>query len=330
MWVIIVVVGLLLIATIVNRMGARDRTPPLVRHEKALAALAELSHQPRPAVPDTPSADLPAGHIRILSEAPPPAPRKRPARRPAAASRRTKTASARARHPSGARARPTPAAESARPTIHIGFDAPDEPAGIDPAVADEHGTDAEPVVMPAFAPTALPAVPLATTHPTTRRHDRRLVTRTAVVAAVIVGGGAVGMALAGGGNAHRKNTSPPRRVSTQVTAPATTAVPVPTTAAPPAQLAAQVTATGDANVSVPGSSFTLAMHATGMCWVQVSAANGQTLFTGTLYPGQDQQLIGTAPLVVRLGNTPGMTLTINGTALDLNGVAKTANVHFLS
>ena len=327
MWVIVVVAGLLLIAAIVNRMAARDRTPPLERHERALAALAELATQPRPSVPATPGAELPSGHIRILDSAPPASARKRTTRRPAAAKRRTPATRARTRRPNSTS--PPPIEDPARPTIHIGFAEPiDEPT---PDRAEPPTpVPAEPVVVAATsaAPAPPAATPLALGPTRRRRHLHPPATRAAVVAAVVVGGGALGMALAAGGNNGRGTGNTPRAVA-PVTATVSTTLPPPTT--PPVQLAAHVETlpTGDANVSVPGP-FTLALHATGMCWVQVSGANGQTLFTGTLYPGQNQQVSGAAPLVVRLGNTPGMTLAVNGAALDLSGVAKTANVRFLS
>jgi len=329
MWVIAVVAGLLFVASIVHRYGSRDRTPPLERHEKALAALADLAHQPRPAVPEAHETGVPPGHIRILAQAPDRIPRKRATKRPAAAvNRRTKTAAARARHPStGKRVH---ADVSARPTLHIGFDQPVEPIDIEPPDAAPDTPPPEPVLSPAPAPDARPAVPSAASWANPRRHRYRGATRAALVGAVIVAGGAVGMAIAGGGTHHKSSGRAPR-VADQpaaVTEPPTTAAfATPTTA--PARFTSQILPTGDANVSVLGS-FTLTLHATGMCWVQVSAANGQTLFMGTLYPGQNQQLVGSAPLVVRLGNTPGMTLTIDGTALDLNGVGRTANLHFLS
>jgi hypothetical protein len=329
MWVIVVVAGLLIVATTVHRLRSRaDRVPPLERHEKALAALADIAHEPRPPVPEPHETGVPPGHIRILPEPPDRVPRKRATKRPAAAvNRRTKTAAARARHPStGKRVH---ADVAARPTLHIGFEQPGEPIEATLSDTAAAGTPAEPVFSPAPAPDARPAVPSAASWAKPRRHHSGRATRAALVGAVIVAGGAVGMAIASGG-AHPKASARAPRVADQpaaVTEPPTTAALPPTTA--PVRFTSQILPTGDANVSVPGA-FTLTLHATGMCWVQVSAANGQTLFMGTLYPGQNQQLVGSAPLVVRLGNTPGMALTIDGTALNLNGVGRTANLHFLS
>jgi hypothetical protein len=62
--------------------------------------------------------------------------------------------------------------------------------------------------------------------------------------------------------------------------------------------------------------------------VQVTDANGRTTYEGVLHAGQAQQLGGTSPLTIRLGNTRAITISVNGTQLDLAGVANTANVHF--
>ena len=64
--------------------------------------------------------------------------------------------------------------------------------------------------------------------------------------------------------------------------------------------------------------------------MQVTGPFGQTLYQGTLYAGQAQQVDGATPLVVRLGNTPAVGLAVDGTQLDLSGVGRTANVRFMS
>ena len=121
------------------------------------------------------------------------------------------------------------------------------------------------------------------------------------------------------------------RTPTQVpAAPRTTTAPATTTPTTAATLVGQLVAlpTGDASVSVRGP-FTLSLQATtGRCWVQVTGATGQTLFEGTLQQGQVQTVSGAPPLTVRLGNTRTITLRVDGSNLDLAGVANTANVRF--
>jgi cytoskeleton protein RodZ len=146
------------------------------------------------------------------------------------------------------------------------------------------------------------------------------------VAATIVG--AVLIATASGHSSGKRASSRPPAAQAQA-APRTT---VPATTTPPttaATLVGQLVTlpTGDASVSVRGP-FTLALQATGRCWVQVTGANGQTLFEGTLQQGEVQTVSGAAPLTVRIGNTRSIALRVDGSNLDLAGVANTANVNF--
>jgi hypothetical protein len=52
------------------------------------------------------------------------------------------------------------------------------------------------------------------------------------------------------------------------------------------------------------------------------------LFTGTLHAGQQQQLPVAGAIVVRLGYTPAMSISVDGVTLDLSGLAQTANLDF--
>ena len=158
------------------------------------------------------------------------------------------------------------------------------------------------------------------------RPSRRVVSAAGIgVAVAATVAGAVLITTNGHGGAKVASSKPPARVSVvPTTAPA-----APTTSTTAASLVGQVvpTPTGDASVAVHGP-FTLSLHATGRCWVQVVGATGQSLFEGTLNPGQTQSVSGAPPLTVRLGNTRGITLLVDGSNLDLAGVANTANVQF--
>ena len=70
--VVIVVIGVILIATAgANAIAARrNRNDALLRHERALAALRELSAHPDPQRSVPPSAPPLTDHVRILSEPP--------------------------------------------------------------------------------------------------------------------------------------------------------------------------------------------------------------------------------------------------------------------
>jgi hypothetical protein len=116
-------------------------------------------------------------------------------------------------------------------------------------------------------------------------------------------------------------TAPPAAA----TPPTTVAAPPP--AAPAVQLVTSSSGDGTVTVAVP---FTLTVATTdGRSWVSVEDSNGRALFEGTLEANQTKQISAVAPLVVRLGNTPAVRLTVNGTDLSLAGVGQTANVEFV-
>src|SRR5690348_12204333 len=82
MWVIVAVVGLVIAAVVLNHFASRDRSAPIERHERALAALRGLAEHPQPVVRDVaPPPALPDEHIRILGDVPPEAARPVRARR---------------------------------------------------------------------------------------------------------------------------------------------------------------------------------------------------------------------------------------------------------
>ena len=78
------------------------------------------------------------------------------------------------------------------------------------------------------------------------------------------------------------------------------------------------------------SPFRLTLRASGTCWVEITDATGHTLFTATLHSGQQQQIPGAGPIVVRIGYTPAMTISVDGIDLDLSGLGQTTNLSFQS
>jgi hypothetical protein len=317
MWVIPVIAVLILAAVMLNRFLTRETAHPLERHERALEALRELSEKPRPVVRDLqPPPALPSEHIRILPDTPDEAPKRRPrSRRP--------VTSARSRRAASRTVQPDPVE---LPVIPIGnadvealprTPAPPAPPPAEPAAAVAPGVQELPVPPPSRWAESSGSWP-----------SRRVASAVGVgVAVAATLAGALLITTANGhGGAKGASSRPPAQAAaaprTTVPAPTTT----PTTAA---TLVGQLVAlpTGDASVSVRGP-FTLALQATGRCWVQVTGANGQTLFEGTLQQGEVQMVSGVAPLTVRLGNTRGIALRVDGSNLDLAGVANTANVNF--
>lgn len=319
MWVIPVIAVLIIAAVVLNRFLTRDTTHPLERHERALAALRELSEKPRPVVRDlAPPPALPSEHIRILGDGPDDVPKRRQRSRRSAASARSRRAGARTVQPDPVEL----------PVIPIGDADEDEPA-LPPTPAPKAPA---PAAQPAAAVAAaevpeLPVPPPSSwAEPNRPWMSRRALTSAGVgvaVAATFVGAFLI---TTENGHGSGNHASPPVQVPA---APRTTAAPsttTPTTAALPGVQLVNLP-TGDASVSVRGP-FTLSLQATGRCWVQVTGATGQTLFEGTLLQGEVQTVSGTPPLTVRLGNTRGIALRVDGSNLDLAGVANTANVRF--
>ncbi len=315
--IVIVVIGLVLIATAGAQMMVvrRRNVDPLVRQERAIAALRDVAEHPHPLVADPHPELPPTRNIRILDEPPADAAaRRRRARRAAAARRRAETPM----HPANIASRPTAAQLPTRPEtiLHI--------------PAEDFGGPELPPAVP-----ALPSVDIEPTHlresRTRSRPPHGHVSRRVKVGAILTTGLAVAVAAvvafapSGGGStkgaASTVPTSPPPPTPTTKHAPATTAT------TPPAVqvVAAPGGISGTVVVAVP---FTLAMTTSAPCWVMVQTNTGQTLFEGTLLAGQSKSVSGAGPLTIRMGNTSAMQMTLNGTPLDLAGMAKTANVQF--
>jgi len=73
---------------------------------------------------------------------------------------------------------------------------------------------------------------------------------------------------------------------------------------------------------------TLTLRTTHACWVLASSQDGQTLYTGTLQSGQQQQIPATAPFALRLGNSAGIAVFVNNLPVSLTGVAQTTTLTF--
>ena len=317
----IVVIGILVIALAgLNAwIGRRRKGDSLERHERALNALRDLADhpQPIPAVPEPPPTD----HVHILDERPAGAPpQRRRARRPAAK-----------RNPAAARSRAR--ALESRPTA---AQLPTRPSGPRPPA-----TPSAPEPPPVHIPE--PALRFDDIAPTTpsmfsTRHERprfelprlRISARAAAVAAlaaatVVLVGTLAAVGITAGGSPSHGRAAPPRRPAA---APPTTVKRTPPTTAPKPAVQLVANATGNGTVTVP-TPYTLTLTTTtSPCWVSVDDSTGHTVFTGTLQPGQHQQVTGTGPLTVRLGNSPAVQISVNGSPLNMAGVGKTASVQF--
>ncbi len=331
MWALGVLGAAVAIGAVARSLAVRDNVPPMERHLRALEALRELSEHPTAIETVPPSDDFSTDHVRILEGAPTdPRPLRRTSKRPAARTTRS-------RRP--AKTRAAARAETDRPTIQIRpptgrvpsltpdactegarpFTGP--PAEPPPAFPEPAPVDAWSALEPARPP-GRPRVDLA------RLADRPArvyaaagVTATVLVAIVVVAAGL------GGGGPHRAAATPshPRPALLPATAPSTTAS-TPTTVVTQVAAVVDRSPTG-ATVSVH-SPFQLTLEANGTCWVEIRDSAGNTLFTATLHSGDRQQIPGSGPIVVRLGYTPAMTISVDGVGLDLGGLAQTADVSF--
>jgi hypothetical protein len=360
MWALGVIAGLLLIGALARHFLQRDNVPPMERHLRALETLRDLAEHPHPAVVDVaPVPEISTEHVRILESAPAGAKptRRATAKRPAAragARRSTKSRVGATRpeverptiviRPAAERTRPEPVAFPVAPLspapVVAGSVVP-EPVVPEPVVPEPVVAQAlvpEPLAPEPLAPEPLAPEPLAADPVVTARGPRlsreRLTsipapvrTGAAAIATVVV---AMGVLVAAGSSGHGASHAPAR--VTREAAPASRVISTPTTSPRKpvvTPVAARLTRTtaGGGMVSVH-TPFQLTLHATGTCWIQITDTAGRRLFTTTLHPGQEQKIPGAESIVVRLGYTPAITISVDGATLDLSGLSQTANLNF--
>jgi Domain of unknown function (DUF4115) len=107
--------------------------------------------------------------------------------------------------------------------------------------------------------------------------------------------------------------------------PTATTAPVTTTTTSPAVPRVVVSAAGNATVAV-AFPVTLTIRATAPCWVQASDESGRVVYQATLQPGQEQEIPAGGPLVVRLGNTTAVEVSVGDARLALTGIGNTADL----
>lgn len=127
-----------------------------------------------------------------------------------------------------------------------------------------------------------------------------------------------------------QEASAPGLVNAPASAPAalnavaanTAAVNAAPVAAKPAQ-GATPTASAPVPAPVPGvGQVPLRVKITDESWVEVVDAKGQVLLSKLLRPGDEQNLVGTPPLKIRVGNVAGTELTLRGSAVDLKSQSR--------
>lgn len=90
------------------------------------------------------------------------------------------------------------------------------------------------------------------------------------------------------------------------------------TTAPPSVLVPRSSTAGGADYVVTTASFSVQVDTTGSCWMEVGpAAGGPYSFVGTVPAGQRKVFPASSRLWVRLGAPANVTVTVDGTPLQL-------------
>ena len=190
--------------------------------------------------------------------------------------------------------------------------------GVDDLVFVDEAAPGRPGEIPRLSPLTLPG---GLTRPG-RGHRRQgasrgrstprllpLVAAVAVLAVVI--GAAVALAPSHPSKANTALHRPSTKSKSCTTAPRTT---VP----PPAQVHASSSTSSTAVYGAPATSYTVALQATGPCWVEATtAATGNVVWTGTMTPGQTRSVPATGSLILRLGAPQDVRITLNGSPVVL-------------
>jgi hypothetical protein len=283
------------VVTLSARHLGRENVAPMERRARALDALRRLPDRPVPRGDGVahPS-DLPSGHVRILAEPPPDAYRRTKADRRTTRGHAQKLRTAEAR-----------AAAVVRPTIEIH-------GRLSPLREHCRVVPSETAVEPAL--------------PVMRRSRIRAATIATTMAATGVVIAAIGLNWLPSQSVAERRTPAARAASSApksgVKDSSTTHTTVATRVAP-----VVVRTAGGAVVSV-ATPYMLMSRTSEKCWVQITDTPGRALFTATLRPGQTQPIPGSETVVMKLGYTPGVTISADGVRLDLHGLPQTANVMF--
>jgi hypothetical protein len=150
-----------------------------------------------------------------------------------------------------------------------------------------------------------------------------------VAAAVVVLGAVVGLAVAFAPSHPAKTaqhgTTKRPKTSTHSTHPQTTVT-------TPPEVQPTSATSGTAAYGAPSTGYTIALRATGLCWVQATeVSTGIVVWTGTLDSGQTRSIPGTGNLLVRLGAANDVTVSLNGEQVLLpTGFKSPFNLSFQS
>ena len=137
-----------------------------------------------------------------------------------------------------------------------------------------------------------------------------------LAAAAVVLAAVIGAAVALSPSHSPKTNSALHRPSTKSKSSSTTVAQ--TTMPPPAQVHASSSTATTADYGAPATGYTVALRATGPCWVEATAAStGDVVWTGTMTPGQTRSVPATGSLILRLGAPENVSVTLNGSPVVL-------------
>jgi hypothetical protein len=164
------------------------------------------------------------------------------------------------------------------------------------------------------------------------RYRRGLTVAGVAVVAIVAVAAIVG--LVSGSNSPSHRGSPPvtalSQASPTTTVPSTTSTSIVTTPTTSLANLAVVVRNGIPTVVVHPP-FALTLVASQPCWVDVrDATSGQDLFTGTLQSGQTQQVPVPGSANMRIGNSRGLSISVDGTVLDTQSLGSVSNLDLSS
>lgn len=337
MWAIGVIAAAIAATAFVHYLRVRSRVAPMERHLRALEALRDLSEHPQPTPDLVIQPESSTDHVRILQESP-------TGFRKRAASRRAGTGAARPANPSRRTTgtRSVPGTKSSRARTRAPASTVELPVVLIRPISDWHplpheALDPAEPLPPAPTGSGPRRVQPAVADRMVARADRAraqlrsvptqayvaasalTVVVLAIVVVTTVGTGGHGPARVATAPVRSSGSTPPSSFAPTTTTPPTTN---------PASATPLVARTSDGASVTVRSPFRLTLQASGTCWVEVTDATGKSLFTATMRAGQSQDIPDAQTVVVRLGYTPAMTLSVDGVAIDLGQLAQTANVDF--
>lgn len=146
---------------------------------------------------------------------------------------------------------------------------------------------------------------------------------------VVVGGVVIGLTVGGGQAA--KHHPPSKAAAAAAKARTRTSAPFTPANSPTQPAVVELSnSTASATYQVSSSAFTVAVNASGPCWIEAkrSANSTKTLYEGTLEAGTRHSIDTTGSVWVRLGAPENAQVSLDGTAVQLPPGSSPFNLSF--